>query len=85
VVLLLGVLVLVLLWAVGVLWLLGVVLVWVGVVAWVWVGAVVSVVSVVVRPAWGPQTGQAPGPWAARTFSATVICWLWVAWSALAA
>jgi hypothetical protein len=34
------------------------------------------------RPACGPQTGQAPGPCEARTFSATAICWPSVAWSA---
>jgi hypothetical protein len=38
-----------------------------------------------VRPACGPQTGQALGPCEARTFSATAICWSLVAWSAVEA
>ena len=32
-----------------------------------------------------PQTGQAPLPWLARTFSAISICWALDAWSAVAA
>ena len=32
-----------------------------------------------------PQTGQAPLPWPARTFSAIAICWALVAWSAVEA
>lgn len=35
-----------------------------------------------VSPAWTEQTGQAPGPWPLRTFSATAICWSLVARSA---
>ena len=37
-------------------------------------GVVVPVASLALRPALGPQTGQAPGPWEARTFCATAIC-----------
>ena len=37
-----------------------------------------------VRPARTEQTGQAPGPWPLRTFSATAICWSLVARSARA-
>lgn len=35
-----------------------------------------------VSPAPLPQVGHAPGPWPARTFSATAICWSLVARSA---
>ncbi|MEU0740970.1 hypothetical protein [Streptomyces sp. NPDC006134] len=35
------------------------------------------------RPARRPQVGQAVMPWAARTFSAILICWERLAWSAL--
>jgi hypothetical protein len=36
-------------------------------------------------PASRPQVGQAAMPWAASTFSATLICWERLAWSALEA
>lgn len=35
-----------------------------------------------VRPARTEHTGHAPGPWPFSTFSATAICWSFVAWSA---